>query len=26
MDCRGGYVCKTEKNSATPVCVGPEGI
>jgi hypothetical protein len=25
-DCRGGYVCKTERNSGTPVCVGPEGI
>lgn len=26
MDCRAGYVCKTEKNSETPICVGPEGI
>lgn len=26
MDCRAGYVCKTERNSPTPVCVGPEGI
>lgn len=25
-DCRQGYVCKTEKSSSTPVCVGPEGI
>ncbi len=26
MDCRSGYVCKTERNSSTPICVGPEGI
>lgn len=25
-DCRAGYICRTEKKSATPVCVGPEGI
>ncbi len=25
-DCRQGYVCKTEKDSMTPVCVGPQGI
>lgn len=25
-DCRDGYVCKTEKSSSSPVCVGPEGI
>lgn len=25
-ECREGYLCKTEKNSSTPVCVGPEGV
>lgn len=25
-ECRGGYVCKVEKDSATPICVGPQGI
>lgn len=25
-DCREGYVCRTERGSPTPVCVGPEGI
>jgi hypothetical protein len=24
-DCRDGYVCKDEKASATPVCIGPTG-
>ena len=25
-DCRAGYVCRTEKDSMTKVCVGPAGI
>lgn len=25
-ECRSGYVCKTEKNSSEPICVGPQGI
>ncbi|MCA2978034.1 MAG: hypothetical protein INH41_18030 [Myxococcaceae bacterium] len=25
-DCRPGYVCRTEKDSSAPVCVGPEGV
>jgi hypothetical protein len=25
-DCRAGYVCKTERDSPTPICIGPEGI
>lgn len=25
-DCRQGYVCRREKDSASPVCVGPEGV
>jgi hypothetical protein len=25
-DCRAGYVCKSEKDSLTTICVGPEGI
>lgn len=25
-DCRDAYVCKRERDSETPVCVGPEGI
>jgi len=24
--CRDGYVCKIEKDSETPICVGPAGI
>ncbi|MBL8919660.1 MAG: hypothetical protein JNJ54_12405 [Myxococcaceae bacterium] len=26
LDCREGYICRTERSSPTPVCVGPEGI
>lgn len=25
-DCRDEYVCKIEKESETPICVGPKGI
>lgn len=25
-DCRTGYVCRTEKDSPSPVCIGPAGI
>jgi hypothetical protein len=25
-DCRGGYVCRIEKDSLQPVCIGPAGI
>ncbi len=25
-ECREGYVCQVEKDSATPICVGPQGI
>jgi hypothetical protein len=25
-DCRDDYVCKNEKQSETPICVGPAGI
>jgi hypothetical protein len=25
-DCRAGYVCRREKDSLTPICVGPQGI
>lgn len=25
-DCRAGYSCLPQKNSQSPVCVGPEGI
>ncbi len=25
-DCRLGYVCLAQKDSATPVCVGPRGL
>lgn len=25
-DCRDGYVCKTEKDSPSTICVGPNGI
>jgi hypothetical protein len=26
VDCRVGYVCTVERDSAQPVCVGPAGI
>lgn len=25
-DCRAGYVCRTERQSTTPVCIGPDGL
>lgn len=25
-DCRAGYVCRVEKESASPICIGPAGI
>jgi hypothetical protein len=26
LDCRRGYVCRIEKDSVQPVCIGPTGI
>lgn len=25
-DCRAGYVCRSERQSATKICVGPDGL
>lgn len=25
-DCRSGYVCRSERQSATKICIGPDGL